>query len=172
MIPCMRLRSLDGERVDLLIASYQYPSRRGSGNPGFDWDANWLMIRGDVQLADGRSWHFEEPYLQASEARALEDWMRGVLAGSVMPSTFEVQIPDKQLLFFTEPHLALSLASRDYGRAQLRFHFSLEALPPWQRGLPGEFALYAFFVLLDITPEGLSSAVADWARDVAQFPPR
>jgi hypothetical protein len=168
----MRLRSLDGEQVDLSIAGYQSPGRRGSGGPGFDWDANWLMIRGDVQLADGRSWHFEEPCLQTSEARALEDWMRGVLAGSVMPSTFDVQIPNKQLLSFTEPNLALSLASRDSERAQLRFHFSLEALPPWQRGLSGEFAPFAFFVLLDITPEGLSSAVADWARDVGQFPPR
>jgi hypothetical protein len=165
----MRLRSLDGAQVDLSIAGYQYPSRHGSGDQGFDWDANWLMVRGDVQLADGRSWHFEEPCLQTSEARALEDWMRGVLAGSVMPSTFDVQIPDKQLMFFTEPNLALSLASRDSERAQLRFHCSLEALPPWQRGPSGEFA---FFVLLDITPEALSSAVADWARDIARFPPR
>jgi len=45
--------------IALEILGYQFPDRTPS-EPGFDWDANWLMIRGNIKVAD-RSWSFSDP---------------------------------------------------------------------------------------------------------------
>src|SRR5262245_40768680 len=44
-IECVRLQSLDGKFVDIVVASYQFSGGRSSSDH-VDWDANWLMIRG------------------------------------------------------------------------------------------------------------------------------
>jgi hypothetical protein len=125
----MKLTSSDGAEIALRPTRYQFraATRRGHGR---DWDANWLVVRGDVTMADGKGWSFEDPCLTTWEARALGRWLRDVLAGTVAPSPFDGG-GDEQLLVFTEPNLALSLGDRTAKRVRLRVHLSLESLPPW-----------------------------------------
>jgi hypothetical protein len=44
----MLLGSADGALVGLRPVSYQFPGH-ASTRPGRDWDANWLVIRGEVR---------------------------------------------------------------------------------------------------------------------------
>jgi hypothetical protein len=43
-----------------------------------EWDANWLMICGNVRTADSRRWAFLDPCLTTWEARSLSAWLRAV----------------------------------------------------------------------------------------------
>ena len=75
----MKLVSVDGATVDLRPLHYQFPGTAAAGQ--YDWDANWLVVRGGVRLPDGRTWSFSDPCLTTWEARSLGDWLRGVVAG-------------------------------------------------------------------------------------------
>ena len=75
----MRLRSSDGTQVALRPVRYQFPRVRGSRS-GRDWDANWLVIHGDVH---GRTWSFKDSCLTTWDARELGAWLRGVASGAV-----------------------------------------------------------------------------------------
>src|SRR5262249_60717551 len=81
----MRLGSSDGARVELRLLRYQFPDRAAAG-PGRDWDANWLVVRGDIRCADGREWSFEDPCLTTWEARLLGRGLHEGVAGAVAPS--------------------------------------------------------------------------------------
>jgi len=57
----VRLLSGDGASVGLRPVAYQFSRQVAAGaaeeptaaEPGTDWDANWLMIRGDIRTSDG-----------------------------------------------------------------------------------------------------------------------
>ncbi|HEU4676614.1 MAG TPA: hypothetical protein VFS29_11530 [Motilibacteraceae bacterium] len=169
----MRLRSSDGTQFELRPVRYQFAGVRGS-RCGRDWDANWLVIRGDVQLADRRSWSFEDPCLTTWEARELAAWLRGVASGAVQPTPFEGG-GEERTWMFTEPNLALSLAARDDVTATVRVHLSLEARPPWLAGDdpgedPGE--LFEFFVEVTAPLNVVAQAADDWTAELATFPER
>ena len=51
-----------------------------------DWDANWLVIRGDVHLPDERHWHFLDP--------CLTTWEAAELAGQQPPPVVEGVVMD------------------------------------------------------------------------------
>jgi hypothetical protein len=163
----VRLQGVSGALVELNVTGYQYPSLRGSGER--DWDANWLNVRGEIRVADGRQWWFLDPCLTTWEAKQLGAWLRAVMVGSV-PST-GLEVEEHGIFFFTEPNVAVSLAARDALSATLRFHFSLESAPPW---LPtdGSIDLFDFFVPITAPLEDVASAIEEWERDLAAFPAR
>ena len=74
-------------------------------------------------------------------------------------------------LVFTEPDLALSLASRSAAVAVVRVHLSLGARPPWLSDADGP-GLFASFVELRLTRDALAAAVASWDQELLAFPPR
>jgi hypothetical protein len=86
--PChaglVRLLSLDGTSIDLRPIRYQFGANP-QALPGTDWDANWLIIQGEVHTADGASWTFIDPCLTTWEAREFGAWLRGVAGGIVAP---------------------------------------------------------------------------------------
>ena len=164
----MRLTSTDGAEIELRPLGYEYPSIGGNG-PG-DWDANWLYIRGDVRLADGRRWHFQDACLTTWEAAELAGWLRSAAAGEVRASPFPTD--EEQLLVFTEPHLGFSLAAAAEGSRSVRVHFSLEARPRWAPPPGDDVDLYDLFVTVTTTVPELLRAVEEWDRDRARFPPR
>lgn len=165
----MRLRSDDGTVVDLRPVRFQF----GPSPQPRDWDANWLYVDGQVDLADGRSWSFSDPCLTTWEARELGSWLKRVLAGSVQPTVYGAEM-DEKLLVFTEPNLAFSLASRENGFATIRVHFSLESLPPWLRRSTNaeQVDIFDFFVEMQLARSALAEASASWGQEVLAFPTR
>ena len=164
----MKLQSSDGAMVGLVPVRFQFPDIGGLGpNADYDWDANWLVIRGDAQMADGRKWSFEDACLTTWEARELCSWLRGVVAGVVKPTRFDEEV----LKVFTEPSVAFSLAARDDTRATIRVHFSLEARPPWLPEVdPG--GLFEFFIEVSAALADFAVAVDEWERELVAFPVR
>ncbi len=165
----MKLVSVDGASVDLRPLRYEFPGIAGAGHG--DWDANWLVVGGEVRLADGRAWSFSEPCLTTWEARALGSWLRGVVTGKVRPTAFDGGDGDgeESLETFTEPNIALSLAARSDDAAVVRVHLSLESRPPW---LADGFDIFGFFVSLDVPLHALAAAADEWDRELAAFPVR
>lgn len=169
----MRLQSHDGAQVELRPLRYQFASAR-STEAARDWDANWLIIRGDVELADGRRWSFEDPCLTTWEARELGAWLRAVASGSVQPSPWDGR-DEKHILLFTEPNVALSLAACDSSNATVRVHLSLESRPPWLSGADSEMGhveLLEFFIEVAAPLEALVQAAAVWEQELTGFPQR
>jgi hypothetical protein len=167
----MKLISSDRAEVSLQPVRYQFPDMdSGSQDKEWDWDANWLIIRGNIKMADEKEWAFEDPCLTTREARELAQWLRGVAAGVVIASSFPISEPGR-LQIFTEPVIALSLEYRGEQRARIRVHLSLEALPPWfqEEDRPDVFE---FFVSLDVDLDDLRHAADDWDGNLASFPER
>lgn len=165
----MRLPSTDGTVVDLAPVRYEFSE---PDEPGWDW----LMIRGAVRQADGRSWRFEDPSLTASDTNDIARWLRRVRRGLVRPAVFAGE-QTKGLQAFTEPNLALSLAARDRRSATIRFHFSAESLPPWLAVVPdadddSDVDFYAHFVEVTVSLTDLARAIDEWTAECARFPER
>jgi hypothetical protein len=99
----------------------------------------------------------------------LGDWLREVVAGTVAP--IRSWQDEDDLMAFTEPNLAFSLADRDATSVRVRVHCSAEASPPWLAGT-GRPPLYDWFVLLDVTIQDLLAAGAAWAEEIRVFPVR
>jgi hypothetical protein len=140
-----------------------------------DPDANWLRICGNISLADGKTWAFEQPCLTTWDARELGDWLHGVAAGTVPswsagPGDGDERLAPAQLEFL-EPNLAFSLVERIADRVRIWVHFGMETLPPWLRGAE-EPVPYEYFVCLDMSAEELAKAAESWMRELAEFPER
>ncbi|GAA5175004.1 hypothetical protein GCM10023321_80070 [Pseudonocardia eucalypti] len=138
--------------VDLRPVGYQYSSVSGG------WDGNWLLVRGEVGLDDGRSWSFTDPCLTTWEARSLGEWLRAVADG-------DVPVTDGEPFGFTEPNLALSLAERSDDRYTVRIHLALGSCPPWPVEAP-------YFLPLRLGRDELRRGADHWVRESAAFPPR
>lgn len=163
----MILTSTYPGRVSLAPVAYQFPASRAVG-PGRDWDANWLMIRGEVHHPDDSTWTFTDPCLTTWEARELGYWLHAVAAGEVTP---QVRGEDLVDVCFTEPNLAFTLVGRDETRCVLAVHFSLEALPPWLHGADRP-AIFDYSVSLTLTRDDLSRAAQEWREELRAFPAR
>lgn len=159
----MKLIGEGGESVELTIVGYEYPSMTASGKN--DWDANWLVIQGEV--SDGqRRWRFRDPALTTWEASRVASWLRSVASQDVRPSPLNED--EMGGLTFTEPNLGFSLHDRRGDAAVLRVHFSLESAPPWIEG-EARYDLYDYFVELLITFDQIESAVRAWESENAIF---
>ena len=165
----MRLLSRDGASIEIRPTAYQF-----SANPraqvGTDWDANWLVVRGDVKTASGFRWTFVDPCLTTWEARELAAWLRGVVDGLVAPAHRLVQqcwAPSVHRAKHRAPFGALVKTQR----ARVRFHFSLDALPPWLDGRdrPG---LFEYLLVFDVSTKDLAAAAEECDDDCKPFPVR
>jgi hypothetical protein len=166
----MQLVSVDDGFVELHPVRYEWPHARPSQPAGeFDWEANWLFIHGHVRTGDAIDWSFEEPCLTTREARSAGAWLRGVADGTVAirhddAETFE------ELEWFTEPNLALSLASRTSAEATIRVHLSLESRPPGPDYKHVD--IYAYFVAVRMPLADVGAAADVWERELMPFPER
>jgi hypothetical protein len=172
----VRLTSVDGSFVDLHVVGYQFPDRSGDG-PGDDWDANWLVIRGEVNDG-GHTSVFVDPCLTTWEAGEVGAWLRGVASGAVQAAPYEggfdpYENDDHQMLVFTEPNLGFGLSERSVAAARIRVYLSAEARP--SRACVGTdiyAAQYAYYVALTVPPRQLEVAAGEWEAEVARFPRR
>ncbi len=70
--------------IEIHPVAYQFGANP-QARPGTDWDANWLVVRGQVTTADALDWSFTDPCLTTWEAQELSAWLRGVVQGVVVP---------------------------------------------------------------------------------------
>jgi len=166
----VRLVSSTGALVELRPTGYQF-SQAGRAEAGgadctaesyADWDANWLVIRGDVTAADGRSWSFTDPCLTAWEAERLSAWLDAVSRDAA----------DRDAAVFTEPNVSFFIDGRDRDWVRMRVRFSHESLPGW---LPRDVAGWQageYFVALEVTTADLAGAARAWDRERQAFPAR
>lgn len=161
----MELVSIDGSRLSLTIAGYQFPGMVGSGP--HDWDANWLNVAGRFELSDGRRHSFTDPCLTTWEAQSLAEWLNGVALGEInsRPDTDE---PD--LVFFTEPCLAFSLVEAGVSHVGLRVYLSLEAGPPFV--MAGKAGVFENYLSLTVSTSSLEQAAGAWGQELLLFPLR
>lgn len=160
----MRLAAPYGNSVILNITAYQYPEITASGPA--DWDANWLVVAGQVRTGDA-DWTFHDPCLTTWEAHDLSSWLRGIATGTRKPQPADAN-NEQGLLTFTEPCLAFSYQQRHPETAIIRVFFSLEAAPP----STVKPRLYEYYVDLPVPHESVASAADEWDTDLSRFPPR
>ncbi|GAB3249649.1 WapI family immunity protein [Kineosporia babensis] len=165
----MDLRSADGARVRLRPVGYQLPDATGG------YDANWLIIGGTVDLANGRTWTFTDPALLTWEARELGDWLAEAAHGRVEVVTDDqaAALPDDDAshdaaAIFIEPNLAFSVAGYAGtaphgvdGTVSLRVHMAYESAPDWAEDI---------IVELTCPREMVLRAAQDWNAQLAAFP--
>ena len=164
----VKLVSGEGGYIELRPVAYQFEIPEPVPADDED-DGEWLVVRGDVRLDDGREWTFTGPYLTTSETRRLGTWLASAGAGRIAPSP--ASPPGRELISFTEPGIALSIASLSADRASVRVHFSHESMPPWHPH--HDWPDYqAYFIVLDVSTVGLTCAAAQWNRDLQAFPAR
>lgn len=161
----MKLGSDSGATFELSPVRYEFGPSPEQG----DWDANWLVVRGRVQLEDGRSWSFTDPSLSTWEAAELSGWLEGVGAGVVPPAEVDGEA-DERLLAFTEPNLALSLPARAGEIVTIRVHLSAESAPPWLAEDARRVPEYSMDI--ELTHGAVAAAAASWSREMAAFPVR
>lgn len=164
----VQLTSTDGAFLELRPTRYEFPTITTPG----DWDANWLTVHGQVRTVAAESWTFHHPSLTTWEAHDLSHWLQKAAGGQVDP-TDNPGADTADVLTFTEPNLAFSVAAVIGEDTVLRVHLSLEAAagrPDWTReDGPG---LYEYSVSLRLSRAQLLTAAAQWSHDIAPFPPR
>jgi hypothetical protein len=148
--------------VTLALDGYQLPA-----TSIYDEDRNWLYLRGHVQT-ESRAWSFRDPCLLTWDAPRVSAWLRAVVDGQVEPENARDAEPDE---VFLEPNVAFGLESRSADSARIRFHFSLESLPPWATQ-EEHSELFKYFVVVTATFDELLMAAAEWDSESAAFPRR
>ena len=164
----MKLLSEDGASVVLIPTGYQFG--RGAAPPG-EWDANWLLVRGEVRTSTGESWTFDDPCLTTWDCVELHGWLRAASRGEVAPT--DTPTEDDGLLWFTEPNVAFSIAETSGQTLVLRVHLSLESAPGRPDVDPGPpLDLYEYVVPLRVLRAELRDAADEWQTDIAPYPAR
>lgn len=144
---------LTGNAIDLRVVGYEFPDAKPDGVQ--DWDANWLLVEGDVR-AHGTAWTFRDPCITTWEARALLDWLRRA-PGS------------EDSIDFLEPALAFRLLpGRDDG-ITLEVALGDGACPVVEhgrsRGKPVRLAI-------PLSRSDLAALADAWERQITRHPPR
>lgn len=155
----MRLDGANGS-LELSIVGYQFPSAVPEVE-GFEHDANWLVIAGEVTDRD-RNWQFRGPCLLTAEADELASWLEGMAEGRSFVDALD----------FTEPNLTfrrVSLPDRDHG---VRVVFELEARPPWHRFTGDEGDWGTVWLEIPTTQDALRSAARSLREELLLFPAR
>jgi hypothetical protein len=152
----MRLIGSDGHGVALGVVDYQFPDAPHQGQR-----QSWLIVQGSASCPQG-TWSFRWQALTADDAVVLADWLRSA-AGLA-----SVDGPGNVSLGFTEPNLAFACARSDPHLIDLRISLDLEFSPPWHRRT---HAGDPFVISCQITPEAMLEAAADWAAEIAPYPP-
>ena len=158
----MRLVSADGALAELRPTGYQFLQADNAAESHADWDANWLVIRGDVRAADGRSWSFTDPCLTTWEAERLSGWLHAVSRGAA----------DQDVAVFTEPNVSFFVDGRDGDRVRMRVRFSHESLPAWFPRDAVGWQAGEYSVALQVSAADLAQAARAWDRERQAFPAR
>jgi hypothetical protein len=158
----VQFRDRAGQSVRLTPIRYEFPD----ASPSSDWDADWLVIEGEIVSASG-TWRFQNPALSARECAGLGAWLTQVTKAAV-PVTDPDEYPS---LTFLEPSLAFSVASYEDQCVRLRVHLSHLAAPPWQ-DIDDKLNTWAFFVELDLDRSELARAREEWSNEADAFPRR
>ncbi len=159
----MRLES-GGRAVQLRPVRYQFPDRAPGGGR-YDWDANWLQVRGDVIDGD-LAWHFEDPCLTTREARELHGWLQRVVDGDVSAGD---RAGDGRI-WFTEPNVHFALTERTGDSVTIVVSFAQESSPP---GATEEIRYGdGHGVALRVSTADLRRAAEAWERELHPFPER
>ncbi|MDP9886081.1 hypothetical protein J2W21_003606 [Sinomonas atrocyanea] len=161
----MKFVSRDGAIFELAVDSYQFPAREGAVF-GRDADSNWLNVRGNLSLPDGRSSNFRDPCLTTWDARELADWLRSVSCGHA-PSLSSNDGPG---LVFDEPCLAFDAEQLEGDTAVLRVYLSLEAEPAFV--VEGAHGMFENYVQLTMSLAELGRAAAEWDAEIKAYPVR
>lgn len=165
----MRLGT-QGGTVSLLPVGYQYPALAARGE--HDWDANWLVIGGEVRTDDGHTWSFTEPCMTTWEAARLGEWLWEVVSGGIEPVRADGPADDDRVLAFTEPTLAFGLLRRRGEDVVLRVHLSLES-PDDEAGDENTRAGRLDHVVpVVVSRADLATAARSWDDELAVFPSR
>ena len=114
----MKLESSDGALVTLRPERYQFGA--GASTRDRDWDANWLVVRGDVRMEDGPEWSFSDACLTTWEAQSLGAWLTGAVRGVVPAVLVAEELTDSTMESFTEPNIGFSVAYRIAERIGVR----------------------------------------------------
>jgi hypothetical protein len=158
----VELESVD-RSVALHPVGYEFPGADPSGK-GWNWDANWLQVRGEVRDGD-LAWRFEDACMTTSEARELAAWLRSVASGGIGSHSR----PDGSIRFI-EPNVAFRLEARTSASVTITVSFAHASSPP---GADDEIRLGAgHMVELTLTPEAVQQAADEWERELTPFPLR
>jgi hypothetical protein len=165
----VRLRSSGKALVELRPIGYQFgiagrPPGGGAdctGESDAAWD-DWLVIRGDVTDAGGRSWSFTDPCLTACEAEKLSAWLDAASRNAA----------DQDAAIFTEPNISFFIDGHDENRVRMRICFSYESLPEWLGRDAPDWRTGEYFVSLDLSSADLAEAAQTWERERQAFPGR
>jgi hypothetical protein len=156
----MRLVGSQGTELRLDVVGYQFPDAAPEAD-GFDYDANWLVVAGEV--SDGeRSWRFRDACLTTVETGELASWLEGIAGHK----------PVVDELAFTEPILTFSWAPASVGDPIVHVTFELEARPPWHR-MTGDREDWGTVSLdFPVSRDALRLAAQDLRSDQTRFPER
>ncbi len=155
-----------GNSVELGVVGYEFPAMEPSG-PGFDWDANWLRVRGRVTVG-ATSWAFTVPCLTTLESAELGEWLLRAAAGEVDAGSDPGV--GRGPRSFVEPNIAVKLTATDDATVSLVWSLSQESAPldatdeqRYGDGVP---------VLVVVAREALRIAAGEWKENLQRFPIR
>jgi hypothetical protein len=158
----LRLHSRDGASLSLAPLAYEFPEMVPQSSD--DWDANWLVVRGEVVLADGRSWRFTHPCLATWDVAKLAAFLEDIGAGRLSPGDPE---SDEFQLEFTENLVAFELAELSADHVEIEVTLASEARPPWIEDIHEGYVLSLRSTLAELT-----QAVESLHRHLERFPHR
>lgn len=175
----MRLGEPGGDVLDLQVVGYEFGLEQLGPEPD-GWDADWLIIAGRVQLADGTTWRFRDPALLAGEAAELLDWLQDDARSSPSPVADVLGTPDgewpwdadatrRHWLSFIEPNLAFATA-RDDDELRLLVGLALESAQPAVDEAMNEPGWSVMNV--PWSGETARRAASEWAQQLQALPPR
>jgi hypothetical protein len=160
----MRLTSINGDEFVISPLRYQFPRAARFLGDRFG-DANWIVIRGMVRLATGRTWSFDDPCMVAQDLPEVERWLRGVADGSVSPrgwDHYDARDLIHPVLDFVEPNLAFRLAERMDARRVIELAFFLESHPEHSVD-------ERFYLRLDLSVQDVETAADEWHQERQAF---
>lgn len=157
----------DDASIELDILGYEFPGAV-EVEQGWDWEANWLVIRGRIRSAD-RSWSFTSPCLTTVEAVDVGRWLHRVARGEVDPAS-DPGLGGRDAGYFVEPNVAVRLSAADETEATLVWSFEQESAPPEATG--DQRYRLGFPVELTVARQELAVAVDEWDQALRRFPVR
>ncbi|WP_425591859.1 WapI family immunity protein [Cellulomonas denverensis] len=161
----MRLWSRDGACLEMYPTGYQYPDPPPGAvwpHPWFWHDCNWVMVGGEIELANGDHWSFHDPCMTASEAEDFAEWLHAVAvcpgSGGTLPGRMS----------FIEPLFTFDVVSVRGGEIALRVKLTHEALPAG----PDRYTRRPVVYELWMDRRVVDWAADEWRRALAAVPPR
>ena len=149
--------------VELEPLKWQFPADAG------EWDDQWLVIRGRVDLGN-RNWSFTDPCLLMADARAVARWLQAASDGRIRASQRDCGGEPEPDLVFLEPALGFSVAEYQEAGLVVCIHLAAEAAPPWLRARDPHVAHLAVELAVDASQ--LAAAASEWTGQLNALPAR